>query len=129
VLIIDESLAKRLATELTNRNREAVSVAKLGFRGTKDPELLAKIALRFRDQPWILVTGDDHLPADHAEAVLETAATIATVDPRRNPAYSTQESRKREVVHRWAHVMQLQTAATVRRYSVHGHRVWTNRYG
>ena len=113
LLIIDEALNPRLGTELRRRGRNAVGAAQLGYRGLKDPELLEAIA---RDHPdAVLVTSDDHMPADHASDLRRTGVTLATIDPAR-PAELTQEQWEFDVVQRWAHKMADQQPGSWRRY-------------
>lgn len=127
-LIIDANLPKRLATELKNRGRRSVSTAQLGLKDAKDPSLLEILAER--PEPWVLVTGDDKMPEEHAEVIAELRPTIATVDPRRDEQYQApdqEDAWNREVVHKWAHKMATQAPGTIRRYSLGGHRMWTSR--
>lgn len=121
LLIIDEALNPRLATELRRRGRNALGAGQLGYKGLKDPNLLTAIA---RDHPGaVLVTSDDHMPADHPEDLRRTYVTLATIDPAR-PAELTQEEWEFEVVQRWAHKMIEQEIATWRRYG-RSARDWT----
>jgi hypothetical protein len=126
VLIIDEDLPRRLATELDKRGRSATTVAALGFAGAKDPALLADLTQLGPVLEWVLVTGDDAMPWEHSTVLTDTGATIATVDPRR-PKGITQDAWRRDVVHRWGHTMQLQEPGSVRRYSFAASREWTPR--
>lgn len=127
-LVIDASLNKRIATELKRRGRDAIALSELQLRHAKDPDLLRTLAEHFSNQPWVLVTADDNLPAAHAAVVAEVQATVATVDPRRPPAYADDEDAwGREVAHRWAHIMERQQPGTVRRYSDRGGRRWAPR--
>lgn len=79
LLIIDASTNKRIATELKARGRKAVSTTELGLRCATDPELLEHLIEL--DYAWILVTADDHMPNEHAEAVLHGNVTLAVIDP------------------------------------------------
>ncbi|HEX4340969.1 MAG TPA: hypothetical protein VH062_33905 [Polyangiaceae bacterium] len=81
-LVIDASLAKRLAAELRGRGRDATALSQLGLHKLEDPEMLRAVAERFGATPWILATGDDDMPAEHADVLAELRATVATVDPR-----------------------------------------------
>lgn len=114
-LVIDENLSHRLATELSYRGRDAVSVKSLGLRGSSDPELLDKLHGQLDD--WVLVTADDALPDSHADAVARVGATIATINPEREEGWHL-EAWRREVVHRCAHVMHGQEPGGIRRYSL-----------
>jgi hypothetical protein len=120
-LVIDENLSHRLGTELSYRGRDAVSVKSLGLRGSSDPELLDKLESQLDD--WVLVTADDALPDSHADAVARINATIAIVNPDREHGWPL-EAWRREVVHRWVHVIHTQDAGSVRRYSLRRHSIW-----
>jgi hypothetical protein len=124
IIVIDENLNKRLATELSYRGRNATSVAALGLRGSSDPELLLKLDSQLDD--WVLVTADDALPEDHAEQIEAVGATVAAVDPNRYPAWHL-EAWRREIVHRWAHAIHVQQAGTARRYGLLRHGPWRPR--
>lgn len=43
VLVIDECLSTRLATDLARRGRPAKSIASLGLRGLDDPQVFASL--------------------------------------------------------------------------------------
>jgi hypothetical protein len=127
-IVIDASLNKRIATELKRRGRDAIALSELELRHAKDPELLHALAEHFGNRLWVLVTADDNLPAAHADVVAEVSATIATIDPKRSAIYAEDEDAwGREVVHRWAHVMERQPRGSVRRYSERGGRKWSPR--
>jgi hypothetical protein len=127
LLVIDANLSKRLATELQRPGRTASSVSSLKLRHLVDPELLAVLAERYRDQRWVLVTGDDLMPGEHHQHIEAWSITVATVDGRWRGQGLSQEEWKREVVHRWAHVMAAQRPGTVQRYSLRSHRAWRRR--
>lgn len=127
-LVIDANLNKRIATELKRRGRRAVALSELHLRHAKDPDLLRALAEHFGDEPWVLVTGDDNLPAVHADVIQEMSTTLATVDARRPPTYlGDEDGWGREVVHRWAHLMEKQSPGSIRRYSTGGGRRWARR--
>jgi predicted nuclease of predicted toxin-antitoxin system len=126
LLFIDECLSKAIARELRGRGRNAKSASQLGLLSVKDPKLLPRLVQMFKDEDWVLVTGDDNMPLEHAAAIQEGKITVATLDGR-IPAGFRAEDWKREIVHRWAHVMCEQADTTVRRYSVSWHRRWTPR--
>jgi hypothetical protein len=75
---------------------------------------------------WILLTADDALPEDHAAALAAVGGTVATINPERETGWGIDEWR-REIVHRWAHVVHDQEPGTVRRYSLRRHGVWRRR--
>jgi hypothetical protein len=121
IIVVDENLPKRLATELTYRGRDASSVASLGLRGSSDPDLLRRLDSQLDD--WVLLTADDDLPDSHADAVREVAATIATINPEREDGWAL-DAWRREVCHRWAHAFHGQDAGTIRRYSLRRQGAW-----
>jgi hypothetical protein len=127
MLVIDEDIDKRVATELKGRGRLAVAVSELQLRGMKDEPLLRALAAHFHLQStWVLVTGDDAMPDDHGETLAQLSVTLATIDPRRRHGSREMEWRK-DVVHRWAHAMVAQEPGSIRRYSVGRHGVWRPR--
>jgi hypothetical protein len=136
-LVVDASLnAPRIAAELRRRGRAARSVNELGLHRVKDRELLEHLWLDVSDDP-VLITADDKMPLMHRAIIERFGATIATVEPwSRHPdliespipnEISNQEAYEREVVHRWAHSMQVQESGSIRRYYVSTHRAWTPR--
>jgi len=109
LLVIDESLDARLASQLTQRGRNARSVDWLGLGSTLDPPLLRKL---HKTHPGcVLLTGDDAMPGEHAELLRQLGQTVATVDGQRDPGW-TQSAWKCETVHRWVHVIENQKDAT-----------------
>jgi hypothetical protein len=127
-LVVDADLNKRIATELKRRGRNAIGVSELQLRHALDPDLLRALAQLLHGERWVLVTGDDNMPAVHADVIAELNATIATIDPRRPADYADNEDGwGREIVHRWAHVMEGQPSGASRRYSEGGGRKWSRR--
>jgi hypothetical protein len=128
LLVIDADLGKRLAARLRDRGRRAVWTGQIGLAdGVKDPEVLRGLVARYgADESWVLVTGDDKMPAEHGPVLTETRATVATIDGI-YPAELTEYEWRTDVVQRWAHSMQLQPPNTVRRYSDTGSKVWRPR--
>lgn len=57
------------------------------------------------------------MPDEHAQVIREVRGTVATVSTDRPLSY-TEEAWQRDVVHRWAHAMQAQADASVRRWGV-----------
>jgi hypothetical protein len=125
LLVVDANLPKTLAGALRKRAREAVSAAELGLAfNVKDPELLRRLAELYKDRcPWVLVTGDDAMPAEHGPVIIDTHATVATIFPD-YPMGVTEHVWNTDVVQRWAHAMQEQTPRTVRRYGLAGSQPW-----
>ena len=128
LLVIDADLPRRLATYLVARARESIHVSTLGLAdNVKDPEVLRGLAGHYNGvRDWVLITGDDAMPAEHGAVIIETQATIATIHPQR-PAGVPEASWYVDVTHRWAHRMQEQAPQSVRRYSFHGSEVWRPR--
>lgn len=122
-LILDEGVSQRVAGDLTHRGRNAKGVRHLKI-ADKDEPMLRRIANRFPNA--VLVTSGDRMPADHAAVIVETKVTVATIDPQRDKAFKASEWHH-EVVQRWAHVIEVQAAGTVRRYGLTTHREWTDR--
>ena len=123
IFITDEDIAKRISHELKLRGRDATNVYELKIKGKKDPVVLDALHERFADRDWVLITADDHLPADHADDVARLRPTLAIMDPQRDAGF-TREEWHHEIVHRWAHVIEEQASGTVRRYSASTHVAW-----
>jgi len=123
-LVLDENLNPRLATELARRGRDATRVQELGLRGSTDPQLIEKLDAQL--DAWVLVTADDRLPDTHGEDIRRFGATVATIHPEREHGWAL-EAWRREIVHRWAHVMHDQADGTVRRYGLRRHAPWRPR--
>lgn len=127
-IVIDEDLDKRLARDLKERGRKAVSCDEAGTRHLLDEPMLDKLAQRA--DPWVLVTGDDHMPEEHAAKVAEVGATIATVDGdvegwnQSHGKALTQDQFRKETVQRWAHVIARQGPGEIRRYNPTTSAVW-----
>jgi hypothetical protein len=127
VLVIDEDLLPRVATYLRARGRAARSVAQLGLRDRKDPELLEELSKRDDLGDWVLVTGNDRMPEEHPEVFERLQPTVATIDPRRTESVSELHWRM-DVVQRWAHRMQDLEPGAVYRYTLgRGGVPWTAR--
>ena len=124
VLVIDECLSTRLASELTLRGRPAKSIASLGLRGLGDPQVFE--ALRDLSEPYVIVTADTAMPLDWMGAIESAGATVAIIDSRHTADYLVGEW-YRDVTHRWAHVMRDQPPGSVHRYTARGHREWRPR--
>ncbi len=91
-----------------------------------DPDLLNKLAELNGTEDWMLISGDDRMPAEHGDKILNAKATVATI-LNNYPEGMTEHFWRTDVVHRWAHTMQNQSPQTVRRYSFSGSTVWTPR--
>ena len=117
----------RVATELKARGRDAVALSELELHRLKDEPLLRELVVVLGDPAgWVLVTGDDSMPDDHAGVLGELDITLATIDPRR-PEHTNEAAWRRDVIHRWAHAMHRQTPGSLRRYSLTRHVVWRPR--
>jgi predicted nuclease of predicted toxin-antitoxin system len=123
-LLIDENLSRRIASELRKRGKNAIAIVGTDLRGAKDPDLLRAIARDYEDA--VLVTGDDNMPATHADVLRETRVSLAIIAPEREGIFTTDEW-DREIVHRWAHKMEAQEPGSIRRYYLIGGREWRPR--
>jgi hypothetical protein len=124
LLVIDACIGKAIAARLRDRGRNAISTSAIGLSdNVKDPEVLRGIRALYEDDSWVLVTGDDRMPAEHGAVIHETRATIATVHPDPPDGVAEYEWLT-DVIHRQAHVMQRQPPQTVRRYTFEASRVW-----
>ncbi|HEY4279709.1 MAG TPA: hypothetical protein VGM91_15900 [Conexibacter sp.] len=117
-LILDEDITHKLARELENRGKTAGAVLHQRIDGRKDGALFKAL----RDlEPYVLVTWDNKMPFVHTHELEHHGTTLAVVN--RAAFYKVQHEYAnevvfiREVVHRWAHVIQIQTPNTVRSYS------------
>ena len=124
LLVIDANLDKRLAQQLEQRGRKAISAEWLGLVDALDPYLLQALARRNED--LVVVTGDDNMPGTHGRLIAQLRLTVATVDGRVHPPWGKAEW-KREIVHRWAHVIHRQEPETIERYGLARHAPWTSR--
>jgi hypothetical protein len=125
LLVIDEDLSKRIPTELRRRGRNAKRVTQLGLKGTKDPKLLEQ--LHDLDPECVLITGDNDMPASHGEDLRRLGTTVAVVHPWDPSSTRTEPEWEHEIVEKWAHRMEEQTAGSIIRYSLNGGRRWTPR--
>lgn len=126
-IVVDEDLNKRLATELNARGRAAIAVSELELHRQLDEPLLESLVRELGEPTdWILVTGDDAMPDEHADALERLQVTVGTIDPRQ-PSAMTQDAWRRDIIHRWAHAIQRQTPGTVRRYAGSRHASWKPR--
>jgi hypothetical protein len=96
-----------------------------------DEDMLRK--LEALDYPWVLVTADDAMPAEHAGTIARVSATIATIDGeweaccKANGLTLTQDQFAKESIQRWAHLIAAQKAGEIRRYTPKKHSVWKAR--
>jgi len=130
-IVIDEDLDHRIARDLRERGRKATSHKTLGTTHLLDGEMLERLAVL--DYPWVLVTGDDAMPAEHAATIARIGATIATIDGEweacceANGLILTQDQFAKETIQRWAHVIAAQDAGSVRRYTPKKASAWKAR--
>lgn len=125
LLVVDEDLSKRIATELRRRGRNAKRVTQLGLKGTKDPKLLEE--LHNQDPHCVLITGDNDMPASHGEDLRRLGTTVAVVHPWNPSSPLTEPEWEHEIVEKWAHRMEEQPFGSIIRYSLKGGRKWTPR--
>lgn len=121
LLILDEDIRPRLAVELCRRGRPTTTVRQLGFRGYEDPDLIAALASEWPDV--VLVTTDNQMPLEHADALESRKTTLAIVGP--SDGELPELAWESDVLHRWAHSMQLQPPGSLYRYSRSRPRPWT----
>ena len=99
-LVVDADVDNRVATELKARGRDATALSELELHRLKDEPLLRALVDTLGDpSTWILVSGDDSMPDDHAVVLSALRVTLATVDPRR-PDLVNEASWRRDVIHR-----------------------------
>jgi len=122
VLVLDENFAPRLAAELKKRGRRAVSLQRLRLRGVKDSPLLDQLARL--PEPWLLVTQDKTMPLQHAAAIAELMPTIAVVILADDLVGDAIDRACHDVVHRWAHAMQVQAPGSIREYTAGRSAQW-----
>jgi hypothetical protein len=122
LLVVDEDLSKRIATELRRRGRNAKSAASLGLRGSKDPSLLER--LHEIDPDCVLISGDDDMPASHAAELAKFGTTVAIVHPWDETRPLTEPEWEHEIVEKWAHRIEGQKPGTISRYTLDGGRRW-----
>ena len=125
LLVVDESLDKRISTELKRRGRNAKTVAELGLKGRKDPALLERLHDEAPD--CVLITGDDAMPATHKSDLAKYRTTVAVVLPWTPDTGLSESQWKHEIVQKWTHLMEEQRAGSVFRYSLATRRRWTLR--
>lgn len=115
-LVIDEDISRKLSFELQRRGRgNAIAVLDARLNGRKDGALF-KALIDF--EPCVLVTYDNRMPFVHSRELEHHGTTVAVVSRRafRRSWHTVEDSYIRDVVHRWAHVIEMQTAGTVRSY-------------
>jgi len=126
-LVVDADVDNRVATELKARGRDAIALSELELHRLKDEPLLRALGNTVGDPSgWVLVTGDDSMPDDHGDVLRKLRVTLATIDPRR-PDATHEAAWRRDVIHRWAHAMQMQTSGSFRRYSLTRQGEWRPR--
>lgn len=104
----------------------------LGTTGLDDEPMLRKIAADIK-RPWVLVTADDMMPAEHADVIEEIEATIATIDGEWEKCCNahdlnlTQDQFSKEAIHRWAHIIAALRPGEIRRLTPVSHTPWRAR--
>lgn len=125
LLVVDENLSKRIQAELKRRGRTSKSVAALGLKGLKDPKLLEQ--LHQIDTNCVLITGDDAMPATHADDLARFRTTLAIVGPYDPESALALNAWEHEIVQKWAHLIEGQRSGSIRRYTLAGSRAWKPR--
>ena len=132
LIIVDECLNHQLTEQLIGRGRPAVSGFELGLSGLEDEPMLRKLHADVTE-PWVLITSDDVMPAEHADVIDEIGATIATIDGewdricKAHDLVLNQDEFGKEAIHRWAHVIAEQEAGQIHRYTPVSHTPWRAR--
>lgn len=130
-IIVDEDCDHRIAKDLLERGRAAESHKTVGTTGLVDEAVLE--ALARLHYPWVLVTGDDKMPYEHAATIARLGSTIATIDGEWEKCCAasgltlTEDQYRKETVQRWAHVIAAQAEREIRRYNPIAHRPWKPR--
>jgi predicted nuclease of predicted toxin-antitoxin system len=122
LLVLDENFAPRLAHGLRMRGRRAVSVQKLELKGAKDSPLLDHLSRL--PEAWVLVTQDRTMPLQHADTIASLKPTIAVVVLTDDLVGAEVDWASRDIVHRWAHAMQIQAAGSIRQYTAKRSARW-----
>jgi hypothetical protein len=95
----------------------------LANRSMKDPVWLYILA-RW-SEPCTLISYDNKMPVVHRDSLLKQASTVAIIDSKGDRGGLGVEEYKREVMHRWAHRMAVQSPGTVVKYWRTGSRTLT----
>lgn len=115
-LVLDEDMNWKLAGELRRRGfRDATSNKELDLLGKKDGQVIK--ALAETHEPCVLVAWDNKLMRGHASELEHFGLTLAVVDKYAARGGLTDEEFYRDVIHRWAHRMVLQSGGSSVRYS------------
>ena len=92
-----------------------MSIQRLELKGAEDTPLLE--ALAALPEAWVLVTQDRTMPLEHADAMARNRPTLAIVVLPQDLLGEEVDWAGRDIVHRWAHVMQAQEATSIREYT------------
>jgi hypothetical protein len=119
-VVLDEDICWKLMGELQRRGRaDATAVMPLGLDGLKDGQLFKALAQDF--EPCVLVTWDNKMPVAHAAEIAHHGTTVAVVDERwfkrSGRPLDEREQYIRDIVHRWLHRIEVQSAGELRIYS------------
>jgi hypothetical protein len=120
-VVLDEDINWKLKGELQRRGRaDATAVISEGIDGRKDGALFKALA-EGDFEPFVLVTWDNKMLDVHAAEIAHHGTTIAVVDERWFKRSGRPDSDKepyiRDIVHRWLHRMEIQSAGELRIYS------------
>jgi hypothetical protein len=121
-LVLDADINWKLAHELRRRARvEATALRLEGLAKLKDGAVLKALATDF--EPCVFVTWDNKMAKVHAAELRHHRSTLAVVNRAGLAAWTgTEDSYIRDVIHRWAHRMEMQDGPSVALYSTHGPR-------
>lgn len=122
VIIVDEDLDPEFANQLALRGRHAASVLSLNLLGRKDADLIGELAELYDN--WVLVSANRNMPKECPEAISAHRPTLAFVSSEQLRG-QRQQLRRCDIVHKWAHLFQTQSAGTQRVYTVASGSAWT----
>jgi hypothetical protein len=116
-LVLDADINWKLAHELRRRHRADATALRLeGLDHLKDGAVLKALAADF--EPCVFVTWDNKMPKVHAAELRHHRATLAVINRVGLATWAgNEDSYIRDVVHRWAHRMELQEGPSVALYS------------
>lgn len=119
-LVLDEDVNWKIAPELTARGYDATSSEQMGLAGrrVKDPVWL--YILTRQSAPCVLITFDNKMPTRHRLDLLKRNSTLAVIDSKADRKGLTREEYTRDVIHRWAHRIAIQTEGERYKYRLSG---------
>lgn len=116
LIVLDEDINWKLARELRRRGLNATSVFELGLAGRSIKDGMLIKALHERREPLVLVAWDNKMPRSHAGQLRHFGTTLAVIDKYSRRGLD-EESYYRDVIHRHAHRIAKQPAASIYKYT------------